>query len=66
MARKLDIARGKRFLDFPRRNRRVEALVQRQLGQPHRIVRGRNRPRRVNALGQAYRRRQREAGGDPK
>ena len=53
-------------LDLARRNRSIEALVERQLGEPHRIVLRRDRARGVHAFGQAERRRERQAGGDPK
>ena len=52
-ARQLDVARGQRLLDLARRDRGVEVLVEREFRKPHRIVRRRDRARRIDAVGQA-------------
>ena len=64
-ARQLDIPRRERLLDLPRRNGGVEMPVEREFGQPHRVVGRRDQPRSTHAFGQAETRRQRKTGGDP-
>ena len=64
-ARQLDVARRERLLDLARRDRGVEMPVEREFGQPHRIVGRRDGARRIDAFGQAESRRERKTGGDP-
>jgi len=64
-ARKLDVAGAERRLDLARCDCRIEAPLERKPGEPHRIVLHGDRARRMDALGQADERREREATGDP-